>query len=73
MNSIVTYIQRQPLVTKAKQIYATTDRQQPQQKFNTNNRSFIERDKTSRIANIDLYGYQYETIEHQSSMFDIKV
>lgn len=68
----LSYIRRQPLVSKPSQIYASTDRRQNLQHLNNNNRSTKLDTQVSPVASFNLYGNRYETKILQRT-FDIKI
>ncbi len=72
MNIHLTSIPRQPLVTKATQIYSGSDRQQRQLEWN-NNKSLAKQDAPSTASTFDIYGYNYEIVEHHTRVIDIKI
>ncbi|WP_078428030.1 hypothetical protein [Alkalihalobacterium alkalinitrilicum] len=70
----ITYSPRNPLVTKPKHIYKAWDKRQRHQEFYNIKNSLSEENQTSYIANIDLYGYGYKTIEEQkSNTLDVRI
>ncbi|MFC0560909.1 hypothetical protein [Halalkalibacter alkalisediminis] len=67
----ITYAVRNPLVTKAMQIYASRDRRKSQQELNHSPKRETQGSITDKV---ELYGARYEVIERENqSSFDVKV
>ncbi|OLO36307.1 hypothetical protein BTR23_15650 [Alkalihalophilus pseudofirmus] len=70
----ITYSPRNPLVTKPKHIYKARDKRQRHQELYNIKSSLSDENQASYLANIDLYGYGYKTIEEsKSNTMDVRI